>query len=108
MDYLLFRLNQMGNFLYVETCGLRGPTDDATEVVEAIVKRFGKDPLTACRFFLKLYREGKLGLFMLDEINLGVYFTNRDGFTTKPIRPPYSFLRCLLEKRRFLRNLGST
>ena len=58
-DYLLFTLNRRSNFSYVEKVGLKEPME----------ARFKKDPLACARRFIRLYREGAFGLFVLDDLS---------------------------------------
>ena len=71
-DYLLFTLNEKHNFSYVEQVGLSEPTDDVDELIGSMMRRFGQDSLSAARKFLKMYREGKFGQFLLDKLQLSV------------------------------------
>ena len=68
-DYLLFVLNSKRNFSYVEQLGLEEPTDNIDEVIDRMMNRFGQDAITCARRFIKMYREGKFGLFLLDSLN---------------------------------------
>ena len=68
-DYLLFTLNQTNNFRYVEEIGLEEPTDEITDVLNTISRRSGKDELSAARLFIRKYREGKFGMFLLDTLH---------------------------------------
>lgn len=61
-------MNRGSHFEYVNELGLDSPTDEIMEVLSYIGRRSGKDTLTAARFFLRKYREGKFGLFLLDEL----------------------------------------
>ena len=71
-DYLLFSMNRNKHFEYVKELDLDKPTDEITEVLSHIMRRSGKDSLSAARFFLRKYREGKFGLFLLDELQYTV------------------------------------
>uniref|UniRef100_A0A336KH73 Mitochondrial GTPase 1 n=1 Tax=Culicoides sonorensis TaxID=179676 RepID=A0A336KH73_CULSO len=81
-DYLLYRLNKMRNFDYVELMGLESPTDTIMEVLVTWAKKndnFQKIKTTegklvlrpntkaASQFFLKQFRTGSLGKIFLDE-----------------------------------------
>ncbi len=52
-------MNRHGHFEYVKELNLEKPTDEITEVLTHIMRRSGKDSLSAARFFLRKYREGK-------------------------------------------------
>ena len=67
-DYLLFLLNQRGIFSYVDALGLKEPTDSLKELITGICNKFKKDELSAARLFIRFYREGKFGLFLLDTL----------------------------------------
>ena len=67
-DYLLFTLNQRGNFSYVKELGLDAPTDNIKDVLNHVASRSGKDTLYAARSMLRKYRDGKFGLFLLDAL----------------------------------------
>ncbi|RIA85692.1 P-loop containing nucleoside triphosphate hydrolase protein [Glomus cerebriforme] len=76
-DYLLWRLNNFGNFSYVEKFKLSGPTDDINFLLPAISKRIGAlqkhgeyNLKTAATFFIKQYRNGKYGKYTLDDISI--------------------------------------
>lgn len=71
-DYLLFTLNQRRNFSYVTELGLDSPTDNILDVLNHVASRSGKDTLYASRFMLRKYREGKFGLFLLDNLSFPV------------------------------------
>ena len=68
-DYLLFTLNRRSNFSYVEKVGLKEPTDSLPILIQAMEARFKKDPLACARRFIRLYREGAFGLFVLDDLS---------------------------------------
>lgn len=68
-DYLLFTLNRRSNFSYVEKVGLKEPTDSLPVLIQAMEARFKKDPLACARRFIRLYREGAFGLFILDDLS---------------------------------------
>ncbi|KAJ9061922.1 Mitochondrial GTPase 1 [Entomophthora muscae] len=80
VDYLLFRLNELGgaNF-YVDRFGGE-PTDNVTELLNRISHKSGMlskggvpDFPAAAQHFLKMFRLGKLGNFVFDDIS-------REGF----------------------------
>ena len=73
-DYLLFLLNSKQNFSYVEQVGLKEPTDNIDELIDRMMDRFGQDAISSARRFIKMYREGKFGLFLLDSLRLLVCF----------------------------------
>lgn len=80
VDYLLFRLNELGGaHLYVDRFG-GPPTDDITELLNRVSQRAGMlskggipDFPAAAQHFLKMFRLGKLGQFVFDDIS-------REGF----------------------------
>ena len=74
-DFLLFMLNQSGHANYTARCGLAGPTDDVTELLTAVSRRFGAlrehgrpDLEASARIVLALFRSGELGRFTLDDL----------------------------------------
>lgn len=74
-DYLLFLLNSKQNFSYVEQVGLKEPTDNVDVLIDRMMDRFGQDAISSARRFIKMYREGKFGLFLLDSLSLPVCFS---------------------------------
>ncbi|KAI9599584.1 putative GTPase [Syncephalis fuscata] len=84
VDYLLFRLNRMGNTSYTDLFGLDRPTDNVQELLACTVARIGAvrkggeaDSAAAAMYILRKYREGRLGRFTLDgfdEATLKEYF----------------------------------
>ncbi|EGD76372.1 hypothetical protein PTSG_01072 [Salpingoeca rosetta] len=71
-DYLLFSLNQLGIFSYVDRYRLDGPSDNIDVVLAAVAKRIGAllkggehDTLRAACAFLDDFRRGRLGPFHL-------------------------------------------
>lgn len=81
-DYLLFRLNKIGNFDYVDLMGLDGPTDSIEDVLIAGAKKLGSvqkirtienevklrlNTDVAAKFMLKQLRTGTLGKIFLDD-----------------------------------------
>ena len=73
-NHLLFLLNSKQNFSYVEQVGLKEPTDNIDELIDRMMDRFGQDAISSARRFIKMYREGKFGLFLLDSLRLLVCF----------------------------------
>lgn len=67
-DYLLFTLNHKGNFSYVEKVGLKQPTDELPILIEAMMERYKKDALACARRFIRMYRDGIFGSFLLDDL----------------------------------------
>lgn len=76
-DYLLYRLNRDRMFDYVDELGLPGPTDDVrylTSMVNASTSGRRGNPVyfadvsAGAKFFLELWRSGKLGKLCLDHI----------------------------------------
>jgi len=88
VDYLLYYFNKRGMFQYVTHFELEEPTDDVIALLFAIAKKLGYvqrvrnrltndggyrmryNTLTAAEHFLKEYRTGKLGRFILDDDKL--------------------------------------
>src|SRR4029077_8942770 len=78
-DYLLFQLNLRGRFEYAswaKTPDLM-PTNDIHILLDSIARRIGAihsggepDHTAAARFWIKQYREGKLGRMTLDDVRL--------------------------------------
>lgn len=67
-EYLFSQLKKKNKLEYVTALGLPGPCSAATEVLEFISKKQGKNIHNATHHFISLYREGRLGLFTLDDI----------------------------------------
>ncbi|CBZ55684.1 hypothetical protein NCLIV_061080 [Neospora caninum Liverpool] len=79
-DYILYHLNRMRCFSYVDVIGLSRPTNDIQEVAAHIFdvvyalktnrRRVPPAPdlLSGCRFFTDLFRGGKFGFFCLDHL----------------------------------------
>ncbi|XP_034408710.1 mitochondrial ribosome-associated GTPase 1 [Cyclopterus lumpus] len=83
-DYLLYSLNRLGKFSYVEKYGLQEPSDDIQYVLKRIAVRLGKTQrvkaitgvgnititvpnYTAAAYdFIRTFRKGELGQVMLD------------------------------------------
>lgn len=73
-DYLLFYLNTHGRFEYQELFGLEYPTDDIDQLLSVIHSRIdakaGAVNITnAANHFLRQFRSGRLGKFLLDEMH---------------------------------------
>ncbi|RKP08173.1 P-loop containing nucleoside triphosphate hydrolase protein [Thamnocephalis sphaerospora] len=75
-DYLLFRLNQLGNAGYTTVLGLESPTDDVHRLLMHVAARIGAirrggevDLSAAAMFFLRKYRDGRFGRLTLDDVN---------------------------------------
>lgn len=75
-DYLLYRLNELGDFSYVDWFKLAGPTNSSLELLEGVARRVGAvvkggelELTMAAKFFIKQYRAGKLGLHTLDDVS---------------------------------------
>lgn len=81
-DYLLYRMNKIGNFKYVDLMGLEKPTDIIMEVLiawalknENMIKHknlhneivLKPNVKAAAQFILKRFRTGELGNIFLDE-----------------------------------------
>ena len=74
-DYLLYELNKKNEFSYVEKLKLNEPNDNLQEVLNMVCQKFGYlskgnkyDYIRACNYFLRLYRSGQIGKFVLDPI----------------------------------------
>ncbi|KAM8738751.1 mitochondrial ribosome-associated GTPase 1 [Acanthopagrus schlegelii] len=83
-DYLLYSLNRLGNFSYVEKYSLQEPCDDIKDVLKRIAVKLGKTQrvkaitgvgnitvtipnYTAAAYdFIRAFRRGELGQVMLD------------------------------------------
>ncbi|GAA6213840.1 mitochondrial ribosome-associated GTPase 1 [Lates japonicus] len=83
-DYLLYSLNRLGKFSYVEKYNLQEPSDDIQHVLKCIAVKLGKTQrvkaitgvgnitvtvpnYTAAAYdFIRAFRKGDLGLVMLD------------------------------------------
>nr|XP_020457554.1 mitochondrial ribosome-associated GTPase 1 [Monopterus albus] len=83
-DYLLYSLNRLGNFSYVEKYDLQEPSDDIQHVLKRIAVKLGKTQrikaltgmgnitvtvpnYTAAAYdFIRTFRKGELGKVMLD------------------------------------------
>ncbi|KAG7262820.1 hypothetical protein CRUP_018544 [Coryphaenoides rupestris] len=83
-DYLLYSLNRLQEFSYVERYGLEGPSDDIQHVLKRIAVKLGKTQrvkaitgvgnitilipnYTAAAYdFIRVFRKGQLGQVMLD------------------------------------------
>ncbi|XP_029962494.1 mitochondrial ribosome-associated GTPase 1 [Salarias fasciatus] len=83
-DYLLYSLNRLGNFSYVEKYSLQEPSDDIQHVLKRIAVKLGKTQrvtaitgvgninvtvpnYTAAAYdFIRAFRKGELGQVMLD------------------------------------------
>ncbi|XP_050932382.1 mitochondrial ribosome-associated GTPase 1 [Lates calcarifer] len=83
-DYLLYSLNRLGKFRYVEKYNLQEPSDDIQHVLKCIAVKLGKTQrvkaitgvgnititvpnYTAAAYdFIRAFRKGELGLVMLD------------------------------------------
>lgn len=83
-DYLLYSLNRLRNFSYVEKYSLQEPSDDIQYVLKRIAVKLGKTqrvtaitgvgnvPVTIPNYtaaaydFIRAFRKGELGLVMLD------------------------------------------
>ncbi|KAF0488211.1 P-loop containing nucleoside triphosphate hydrolase protein [Gigaspora margarita] len=88
-DYLLWRLNNFGNFSYVEKFKLSHPTDSIEFLLPEISKRIGAlqkygeyDLNKSAIFFIKQFRNGKYGRYTLDDVSpegLKTYFTGGGG-----------------------------
>ena len=76
--------------------GLKHPTDNIDELLSEICSRYKKDELSASRLFLRYYREGKFGLFLLDHLEYYVSFKKQKPFHNKAKQIIYSFLLCFL------------
>eukprot|EP00398_MALV-I-01_sp_L67-1_P000688 gene688-753_t len=62
-DYILFRLNKMRNFQYVDFFELAEPTNNVRSICSNLAERMG-----ALQNFEDLFRSGELGRICLDDI----------------------------------------
>lgn len=93
-DYLLFLLNQRGSERYVEALGLDGPSDDPVRVLDSVAARVGArraggdlDREAASRHLLRLFRDGSLGRFTLDDVSDWVsQWTHEHAATEKAMK----------------------
>eukprot|EP00743_Colponemidia_sp_Colp-15_P010453 GILK01011510.1.p1 GENE.GILK01011510.1~~GILK01011510.1.p1 ORF type:complete len:317 (+),score=37.86 GILK01011510.1:33-953(+) len=84
-QYLLHILNARKAYTYTSLFGLHEPTDDLFQLTNAVTAKIGgrsrgeDDPTfestdqareRACRYLLKLYRDGALGTLCLDDLNV--------------------------------------
>uniref|UniRef100_A0A0A9X5H2 Mitochondrial GTPase 1 n=1 Tax=Lygus hesperus TaxID=30085 RepID=A0A0A9X5H2_LYGHE len=84
-DYLLYFLNRRGDFEYVRHLGLSSPLDNVEELLVESAVNMGKtlkrknveggytmipDIETAAYHFVKLFRTGALGKFILDDVRI--------------------------------------
>ena len=67
----------------MDVLGLKEPTDSLVDLISGIMHKFKKDELSAARLFIRYYRDGKYGLFILDDVELIVCTKNTLPFTTK-------------------------
>lgn len=74
--------------------GFEGPTDDIATFLDAFARRFGKllpggvtDEVTAISFFIRMFREGKLGQWTIDDL-LPSLETMRLQAETYSLSPP--------------------
>ncbi|XP_055624404.1 mitochondrial GTPase 1 [Toxorhynchites rutilus septentrionalis] len=81
-DYLLYLMNKRENFKYVETMGLKEPTDSIAEVLIAGAQHLNRtirvrhydgsivirpDVILAARHMIKSFRTGEFGKILIDE-----------------------------------------
>ncbi|KAG0236046.1 Mitochondrial GTPase [Actinomortierella wolfii] len=96
VDYLLYQLNQVQDFRYVQLYNVREPTDDIREFLPQVAKYIGalkkggeyNLPLAA-QFLLKQYRQGKLGRHTLDDLSpesLQQYLTRSEDDNDDPTK----------------------
>ncbi|CAD7963621.1 unnamed protein product [Amoebophrya sp. A25] len=96
-DYLLFKLNQLGNHRYAQVLDL--PDKKPTNSIDLVVRHVAQimqpelpsiDLLAGVRWFLKLFRQGHFGPVMLDELpksNDEVMLGTKRVFVTEPPNP---------------------
>lgn len=72
-DYCLYRINQNDPTVYAQYCS---PTNNVLDLLEAIAKGTGRlqkggnsDLEASALWFVQQWRSGKLGKFLLDEVN---------------------------------------
>lgn len=94
-DYLLYTLNRRRNYSYVPVLGIGKPTDNLSVLLTLMCSKYKKDELSAARMFIRLYREGKFGLFLLDDLVYSVS-ENKQIPIHNISSKNYSFLLCFL------------
>ena len=74
-EYLLHTLNRLRCTVYVEMYGLGGPVEDIAVLLDAVAMRIGAlrhqaklDHQVAAFHFVKAFRMGKFGRFVLDDL----------------------------------------
>jgi ribosome biogenesis GTPase A len=72
-DYILFTLNRLGYFKYVEYSGMKTPSNDISEVVDGMARRINDgsnrlDHHAGTLKFIHLFRQGKFGKIWLDDL----------------------------------------
>ena len=67
-DYMLFSLNKVGNFKYMDKYKLKKPTDTLDDLLAILKPQYNWDELSIAKTVLKHFREGKLGRITLDKL----------------------------------------
>lgn len=68
-DYMIFCLNKLGNYNYVEKLKLKKPCDTFVEVLGFLQPRYNWDELSIANNLLKQFRAGKFGRITLDRLS---------------------------------------
>jgi mitochondrial GTPase 1 len=68
-DFMLFSLNKLGNFNYVQKYKLKGPVDTLEQLLHILKPKYNWDELSISKTILKHFREGKLGKITLDKLS---------------------------------------
>ncbi|AFZ78920.1 hypothetical protein BEWA_017610 [Theileria equi strain WA] len=73
-DYILYRLNHMGCYNYVQTLGMNEPSDDISKIalhISNIIERKWNsvDPTQCYRIFINQFRNGHFGKVCLDDLS---------------------------------------
>lgn len=68
-DYMIFCLNKLGNYNYVNKLGLKKPAPGFTEALHYLQPKFNWDELAIADHLLKQFREGKFGKITLDRLS---------------------------------------
>ena len=72
-DYILFTLNRLGLFKYVDLFGMQEPSNDISQVVDAVARSINNgstriDHHAGSLRFIQAFRRGKLGKVCLDKL----------------------------------------
>ena len=95
-DYILFKLNSLHVFKYVDYFNLRGPSNDISEITDGVARHINNgsgriDHHAGTLKFIHAFRQGKLGKVCLDELpdidNILREIENRKNYKF-PTEPP--------------------